>query len=358
MTPFLGNGPILVTGHTGFKGAWLVLLLRSFQLDVVGVSIDFQSDSLYSRIRNELDIEEVFLDIRNFRAINQVIKSRKPSIIFHLAAQPLVLESFRKPLETFQTNVMGTANILESVAGQEDVRSVIVSTTDKVYRNQSTERQAFQEDDPLGGNDPYSLSKVGTEAVVAAWQKIARVRKAKQPISAVRAGNVIGGGDYAKDRLMPDLIRGFLNKEPIEIRNPQSTRPWQHVLDPLMGYLKTAEHNITAEHPIDAINFGPLTTQNISVKEVIEESVKIWGVSPIIDFLPRDNDYLETSHLALDSTLARSKLGWVPQFSQKEAVRRTITWWKRLSSKDCSAYELCVEEIEEIKRLCGKRKRL
>ena len=229
------NGPVLVTGHTGFKGTWLTLLLEKLGVEVIGYSLEPEKDSLYARIGREGMISEKFADVRNFTAVQKFVDITKPVAVIHLAAQPLVLESFRSPRETFDTNVMGTVNLLESAFKSESVLAFLAITTDKVYKNEN-KGLAFKESDALAGKDPYSASKVGSEAAVDAWQQISKSLGGPR-VTAIRAGNVIGGGDWAKNRLVPDLIRGFKSGSKTIIRNPRSLRPWQHVLEPLSGYL-------------------------------------------------------------------------------------------------------------------------
>jgi CDP-glucose 4,6-dehydratase len=265
--------PVMITGHTGFKGTWLTLLLESQGIEVSGLSLRPEEDSLFSRLERSGKIHEQFLDIRDFNSVNSLINSVKPSVIFHMAAQPLVLQSYTDPRGTFETNVMGTANILESVSGLTDRSYVVAITTDKVYENLETGRK-FKEEDKLHGKDPYSASKVGTESVVAAWKNIWTANNSHK-ICSVRAGNVIGGGDFAKARLIPDIIRGIQQKTSIEIRNPASSRPWQHVLDPLFGYVSSAVALID-NVKLDAVNFGP-SEKSLTVEDVITIARKEFG---------------------------------------------------------------------------------
>jgi CDP-glucose 4,6-dehydratase len=248
------SGAILITGHTGFKGTWLTLLLEKMGIPAIGYSLPPIQDSLYQRANRLGAIPEIFADIRDLNEVERFLATHKPSAIIHLAAQPLVLESYKKPLDTFETNVMGTANILSAAFNTSTIRAVVAATTDKVYRNDNLGKP-FTETDPLSGKDPYSASKVGSEAAIAAWQNISNLSDGPKVVS-VRAGNVIGGGDWAENRIMPDLVRGFTSNQPIQIRNPDSTRPWQHVLDPLYGYLLTLQ-SLLEDVTIDSINFGP-----------------------------------------------------------------------------------------------------
>jgi CDP-glucose 4,6-dehydratase len=339
----LVNGPVLITGHTGFKGAWLTMLLQKIGIEVVGFSLPPLEDSLYSRVNMLGGIEEHFGDIRDVTEVSSVIKKFNPVAIMHLAAQPLVLESYNSPTETFDINCMGTANILQSGTLTKSVKSIIVVTTDKVYENNNL-GIPFKEDDPLKGKDPYSSSKVAAEAAISAWQQIA-ISDLGPKIISVRAGNVIGGGDLAKNRLIPDLIRSLLNKTTVEIRNPKSTRPWQHVLDPLCGYIKVLNSSFSGE--IDsAFNFGP-GEKSLEVQEVIDIAQKAWPNMFQVSIQNSQEPKYEAFSLELDSKRSNEKLGWIPGWSQSEAIKKTITWWKNLIVKDNSPIDLCNLDINE-----------
>ena len=334
---------ILVTGHTGFKGTWLTLLLERLGYEVCGLSLEAEKGSLYQRLNRINKIEEKISDIRDFNAVTQSISALKPNLIFHLAAQPLVLTSYAKPRETFETNIMGTVNILESAFKTSSVSHISVVTTDKVYRNEEIGRK-FIEADPLAGKDPYSASKVGTEAAVAAWIQLSKSVDGPQVMS-VRAGNVIGGGDYAEFRLLPDLVRGFKNDESVKVRNPHSTRPWQHVLDPLAGYLLAAAKN-EIKSGVRSFNFAPIG-ESLSVKKVCEIAAEAWGDSAQIE-LDQDESTMEAKTLELDSTLAQNVLGWYPSWTQEEAVVSTIEWWKKISLNPSLAFEACQTDLDKL----------
>jgi len=337
------DGPVLVTGHTGFKGTWLTLLLEKMGIPAVGFSLHPEESSLYRRANRYGKIDEEFGDIRNLPQVELFLKRHKPAAIIHLAAQPLVLESYAKPLETFETNVIGTANVISASYGESSVKAIVAVTTDKVYRNDNLGVR-FVETDSLSGKDPYSASKVGSEAVIAAWQNISRLSGGPF-LTAVRAGNVIGGGDFAKDRIMPDLIKGLSSRQEIEIRNPESSRPWQHVLDPLHGYLRTLQALLEGSS-IDSLNFGPIDA-SLTVREVVNISLGEWPAdsSELITFLERSNG-AESRSLELDSTKARSILRWDECWNQREAIVSTNKWWKRVLSSECSAEESCEVDLE------------
>jgi CDP-glucose 4,6-dehydratase len=335
-------GPVLITGHTGFKGAWLLLLLTELGIETAGYSLPPEPDSLHNRISDSLRVRETFGDICDKKNFDEFVKAIKPAYIFHLAAQPLVLKSYEIPLETFSTNVLGTANVLNAALKTKSVQGVSVITTDKVYRNLG-HGDRFIESDALQGSDPYSASKVGTEAAVAAWQQVSRLNDGPSIIS-LRAGNVIGGGDFAQNRLIPDLIRGAIEGKNTEIRNPESTRPWQHVLDPLMGYLKAAEYSILSKQ-FESFNFGPLEN-SLPVREVVAICGEEWNqIKTDVQTISHNNQ--ESEFLNLDSTKAMEVLGWRPHQTQESAIRSTVNWWKRLLTEHKDPHKLCLDEINE-----------
>ena len=326
-------GPKLITGHTGFKGTWLTFLLDHLDVPVIGYSLEPEKYSLYERTEQLGKIPEIFADIRDTEALRKFLVTHKPSAIIHMAAQPLVLESYQAPRETFDINVMGTVNVLDLAFSIDCVQSVIVITTDKVYRNDNSGR-AFVETDPLEGKDPYSASKVGTEAVVSAWQQIQKISGGPRVVS-VRAGNVIGGGDWAENRLMPDLVRGFISGEQIEIRNPGSTRPWQHVLDPLVGYVKALEHLLQGKEA-SSINFASNET-SLAVSEIVGIARESWPSETIVKFIddaPTKN--YESTFLSLNATLANQLFGDCGKWNQQKSVIKTIEWWIRVINEGVS----------------------
>jgi CDP-glucose 4,6-dehydratase len=335
-------GPVLVTGHTGFKGTWLTLLLERLNIPVVGISLPPEPDSLYSILDRKNKIEENFIDIRNLGDLQNTIQKFTPSAVLHMAAQPLVLESYESPLSTFETNVIGTANLLQSCLKTNSVETIGVITTDKVYKNLGSGR-AFIESDPLEGRDPYSASKVGAESVITAWREISN-RGGGPQIFSLRAGNVIGGGDRANHRLLPDIVKSKLYEKPLLVRNPQSARPWQHVLDPLHGYLLALEKSMKNEIS-PAYNFGP-AAKSLTVENVINIANKAWGNS--IEVKKSDNsknDKYEAGDLAIDASLSHKELGWSPIWSQEGAVTSTINWWKQVSTGGLTAYQSCLHDI-------------
>ena len=339
-------GPLLLTGHTGFKGTWMTFLLEHLNIPVVGYSFPAEMDSLYERAERTGAIPEVFADIRDYEALEHFIDLHKPSTIIHMAAQPLVLKSYENPRETFDVNVMGTVNILDIAFKKDFVKAIIVVTTDKVYKNDNSGR-AFIETDPLEGKDPYSASKVGTESVVTAWQQIAKVSGGPRVIS-VRAGNVIGGGDYAENRIIPDLIRGAISGSPVEIRNPDSTRPWQHVLEPILGYLFTIEHLLQFELP-GSLNFGPSeSARKVKVIEIVEMFRKKWKVSASqnleISIIQNPLD-VEAKYLELNSQWASTVLDWASTIDSNQALNLTVDWYLQAEIFKQDVLKLCLSNI-------------
>ena len=338
-------GPVLITGHTGFKGTWATVLLEELGVEVIGFSLIPESNSLFERADRTGAIKEVFGDIRDYETLDSHIKNLKPSAIIHMAAQPLVLESYRQPKETFDVNIMGTVNVLSSAFAHDCVQAVVVVTTDKVYRNDNSGR-AFIESDALEGKDPYSASKVGTEAAVAAWQQIQRISGGPKVV-AVRAGNVIGGGDWANNRLLPDLIRSFSSGQKLTVRNPLSTRPWQHVLDPLYGYLATLE-SLLNDVKISSINFGP-ETKSIEVAEVAKVAIKTWRLETNIEIIGSGLDAnTEASSLDLNPDLAKRTLKWTPIWSQTEAIISTVQWWDKVLNQGIKPIDACLDDLNNL----------
>lgn len=334
------SGPLLVTGHTGFKGTWLSMLLESVGVEFVGYSLMPQEKSLFNTLGRTSKVNEEFGDIRDFERLRDFIDQVNPTAVLHMAAQPLVLESYKSPRETFETNVQGTVNLLQACMENSNVETIGIVTTDKVYKNLNLGIR-FKEDDPLSGKDPYSASKVGTEAAVAAWQQISKINGGPN-IFSLRAGNVIGGGDYAENRLIPDLVNSLNRHEVLDIRSPSASRPWQHALDPLHGYLMAIESSLSGNQT-SAFNFAPIE-DSLTVKEVVEIAESAWGEPAKIKYLSTEN-LLESERLDLDSTKATNILGWLPAWNQKEAIRASILWWKSLYSSQESAHDLCKRDL-------------
>lgn len=316
----------LITGHTGFKGAWLTLWLTSLGHKVSGISLDpipgalFETANIAELVENDLRI-----DIRNADKTADAIKNLAPDVVFHMAAQPLVRESYRDPRGTIETNVMGTLNVIEAVSETPSVKAQVVVTTDKVYRNMN-QVAGYVESDPLGGDDPYSASKAMADILAHSWVTSFN----SPPTTIVRAGNVIGGGDVSKDRLMPDLINSYLqNKAPL-LRYPNAVRPWQHVLDCLNGYLLISE-NLLSGNQISEVNIGPDADSFVSVSQVAELVANELGSDLTwrsdIEINPH-----EAGLLALNATLAANELGWKNRLNFEESVKWTTEWYQQVAS--------------------------
>jgi CDP-glucose 4,6-dehydratase len=335
------DGPIFITGHTGFKGSWLSLLLNHLRIEHFGYSLQAEEDSLYKRANLERVSRGVVGDIRDLDNLSKVIKDVRPSAVIHLAAQALVLKSYQEPLETFQTNCMGTANVLKAAFDTASVEIVLVITTDKVYKNDNSGRR-FVESDPIEGKDPYSASKVAAEAVCAAWQQVSKISGGPKVLVA-RAGNVIGGGDFAKDRLIPDVIRAIVSEQNLLVRSPEATRPWQHVLDPLIGYLKYIECAQSSLSIEPSLNFGPLEP-SLRVKNVLQIAKE--HLEKLKFTYKEVSQEIESQTLELDPSCAIARLCWRPQWNQEEAINRTFMWWAKTLASPTNALENCVEDIE------------
>ena len=318
---------ILVIGHTGFKGAWLSRVLVLSGARVFGLSLPAEPGTLKSKIENLGLEKETFLDINSRLDIDNFFTENTFEGVFHFAAQSLVIKSYDQPLETFITNVIGTAHILDSIINHKAASWVIVATTDKVYKN-IEQRKGYKENDSLGGKDPYSASKAGTEMVVMAWQNLSNVSQAGVRIISVRAGNVIGGGDISENRLLPDLIKSFHQNTDGKIRNPKSIRPWQHVLDPLNGYLKLGIKLMLKKDLSNSYNFGPGKSSKLTVKQIAEFAAGLWGDRAKIVFDSGEKFPPESKLLWLNSKLAKRDLGWSNSLDAKEAVRWVMEWEK------------------------------
>jgi CDP-glucose 4,6-dehydratase len=322
---------VLVTGHTGFKGGWISLWLKKLGASVWGVSLPPPTHpNLHEVIKASAFAGEIECDIRNFEALSAAVQQIQPEIIFHLAAQPIVRRSYAEPLETLNTNAVGTANLLEAVRRGELSCPVIVVTSDKCYENREWEF-AYRENDPLGGHDVYSMSKAATELVAAAWSRSFFAPNPKLgPVATVRAGNVIGGGDYAKDRLIPDCIRALMEQQPIMVRNPSAVRPWQHVLECLSGYLwlgaRLGQEPKTSRLA-GAFNFGPEPSARQPVRRLVETVLGIWPGKWVDGSRPDDPH--EAVLLSLSIEKAGALLGWHPVWDFDEAIRRTVIWYRQ-----------------------------
>ena len=323
---------VLITGHTGFKGSWLTYWLKEIGAEVFGYSLKPKTipnhfDLLIS------DLKSSFNNICDLKRLKKFVNETNPEIIFHLAAQPLVRQSYIDPIETYQTNVIGTANLLESIKNNQFVKAVIVITTDKCYKNLN-QSQGYKESDVLGGYDPYSSSKACVELLVSSFRDSffnpkEYGNKHQVLVATARAGNVIGGGDWSEDRLIPDLVKNAISNKITKIRYPNATRPWQHVLDPLMGYLMLGEKLLKGETQFaQAWNFGPKEFDILTVKELALKSQKLWNK---IEFEVQNNhnELHEATFLSLNIDKATTLLGWKPKWNSSEAIKKTIEWYEK-----------------------------
>ena len=350
MEDFYKNKRILITGHTGFKGTWLCLYLLKFKAKIFGYSLTPEKNSLYLQVEKYLkdNIQEHYENILNSDKLAEVIKNVQPDIIFHLAAQPLVRKSYDNPIETWETNLIGSLNLLNSLKQYSKKCAVLVITTDKVYLNREWEF-GYRENDILSGNDPYSASKAALEIAVSSWRFSFCGNKKYQnsniSIATARAGNVIGGGDMAADRIVPDCIRSLINNEKIIIRNPDSTRPWQHVLEPLNGYLLLAmQLYLNPNKFSSAFNFGPDIQNNTSVENLVQQILKSWNGEYLIH---KDSEnYYESSLLHLQIDKVYKKLNWYPKWDFSKTVKKTILWYKNVF-EGLSPLEMCKLDIED-----------
>lgn len=325
---FWSGKKVFLTGHTGFKGSWLALWLDMLGASVFGYSLRPVVPSLYHSASLEGRFEEAYADVRDDERLQQEMSTFAPDVVFHLAAQPLVRASYREPVGTYETNVMGTVNLLEAVRNTPSVKSVVVITTDKCYRDMNWE-WGYRETDELGGADPYSSSKACAELVCDAWRRSYFVHSGVS-LATARAGNVIGGGDWAEDRLVPDAVKAFGRGELLTIRSPNAVRPWQHVLEPLSGYLMLAERLYQGDRSCACgWNFGPPAEDSRKVKDMVESLVALWGDGAAYGI--EENHTLHESHLLrLDSSRAIQKLGWRPKLSFERAVETTVAWYKKV----------------------------
>jgi CDP-glucose 4,6-dehydratase len=340
---FWNNKRVLLTGHTGFKGSWLSLWLQSLGAEVRGIALaPPTSPSLFEMAKVSKGMDSHLQDIRFFEKIKLLFDDFKPEILIHMAAQPLVRLSYIQPLETFATNVMGTVNILEAARQTNSIKTIVNITSDKCYENSGL-NHSYSESEPMGGHDPYSSSKGCAELVSSAYSRSFMVEQGISMGSA-RAGNVIGGGDWASDRLIPDILRSIEKGESIYLRNPNSIRPWQHVLEPLSGYLILAEYLYENEPcQSEGWNFGPCSNGERSVSWVVDYLCKTYGCNQKWSKQPGDHPH-EAEFLKLDISKARDRLHWEPQWNLETALNRTVEWHKYwLDGEDVRA--ICFDQI-------------
>ena len=333
---------VLLTGHSGLKGSWLTLWLRRLGAQVTGISLPpLATPNLFTQARIATLCDSRFCDIRDGAAIAGLIRVAKPEIVFHMAAQPLVRAGYREPVETFDTNVMGTVHVLDALRGLDGIRAAVMVTTDKVYRTQEP-RRPYREEDPLGGHDPYSASKAACEIVVASYRD-ALLAQQGVAVASARAGNVIGGGDWSQDRLIPDCVRAWQANETLQVRLPLAVRPWQYVLEPLAGYLTLARKLIDGTAPAGGYNFGPDETDAVPVRDLVELARAAYG-SGSARYAENVEGPHEAGWLALDNAKAEALLDVRPRLTLANAIERTMAWY-RAQQGGADAHALCEAEI-------------
>ncbi len=351
---FWQNKRVLITGHTGFKGSWLSLWLEQLGAELCGIALEPPTDpSLFKEARVAQGMRSEIADIRDLERVKEILREHRPEVIFHMAAQPLVRKSYDDPVGTYSTNVMGTVNLLESVRGSDSVRAVVIITTDKCYENKEWV-WPYRETDRLGGYDTYSNSKACAELVVAAYRSSffnpSEYSLHGVSIASVRAGNVIGGGDWAEGRLIPDIMRAFMTNRPVEIRNPHATRPWQHVLEPLRGYIAVGEalcNDGTTSG--EAWNFGPEQQGARPVAWIVKELAELWGDVRTWKRESGSHPH-EAQSLKLDCSKAEARLGWRPVLQLKDALAMTASWYQARSKLEDMHIFTCAQ-IQQYEKL-------
>ena len=321
---------VLITGHTGFKGSWLAFWLNQLEALVGGISLNPESEANHWDLLN-LSVDDCRVDIRNAEKVQEIIDTFRPEIVFHLAAQPLVRRSYKEPIDNWSSNVMGTAHVLEACRHSESVRAIVAITTDKVYANQEWP-WGYRENDRLGGHDPYSASKAACELLIDSYRNAFFKEKNMPLLASARAGNVIGGGDWSEDRLIPDFVRSVNQHKPLVIRSPQATRPWQHVLECLAGYMLLGQKLLEGRQEYaEAWNFGPAPEGNRSVEEVLTLLQRQW---PELKWQQnQDPQPHESNLLYLDHSKAKCELGWQPVWSLEQALQATADWYRQFQEQ-------------------------
>jgi len=333
---------VLITGHTGFKGSWLTLWLARLGADIAGIALAPSTDpNLFTLARVDKAIDNYICDVRAGESITSLVRAVRPEIIFHLAAQPLVRVSYREPVDTIAINVMGTMHLCEAMRCVDSVRVAVFVTTDKVYKNCEWP-YPYREQDPLGGHDPYSASKAASELLIDSYQR-SFLADHGVAVATARAGNVVGGGDWSDERLIPDAVRSWGNGHPLSVRNPDAIRPWQHVLDPLCGYLRLAELLWDRPELAGAYNFGPETHEAAMVRDVVELARSVYGCGDVVYEGSHDGLH-EAGRLTLEVSKIRTVLGMTQRWSLATAIGRTMSWYRRLA-EGVEASLLCEEDF-------------
>lgn len=346
---FFTGKNVFLTGHTGFKGAWMTVWLNSLGANVKGYALEAESPSLYQDINGDTLCESVVADIRDQQQLIEAVRAFQPDIIYHMAAQPLVLDAYNRPVYTFEVNAIGTANLLEAAKSVEKKCTIINITTDKVYENKEW-YYPYRENDHLGGYDPYSASKACAEIVSASYRSSffnpKDYTQHQTSLATVRAGNVIGGGDWAENRIIPDIVRAVSVGDEVTLRNPNAVRPWQHVLEALYGYLLLAIR--MDENPTrfsEAFNFGPLFDESITVEFLVQQAIEEWGKGSY-KVEQQAGQLHEAKLLRLDCSKAVNELKWHPKWNAKQAIQHTIKWYKKALDKNQSPLEITQAQIK------------
>ncbi len=342
---FYKNKKVLVTGATGFKGAWICYLLKILGAKISGIGHKpNKNQNLFYSLNLEKKIHLKLFDIRNKKKLNSFIKTTKPQIIFHLAAQPLIFESYKKPFKTFTVNSVGTLNLLEIVRENKFIKSLLCVTSDKCYENNNS-TTGFKEDDKLGGEDPYSASKASAELIIRSYTE-SFFKKSNRGVASARAGNVIGGGDWSPNRLIPDTIISLIKNKKIIIRNPNFNRPWQHVLEPIYGYLILAKKNYQNPKKYSGPwNFGTEKNTVTSVKKIVQFMLKIWGKGKLV--IKKNRKYYEQVNLQLNINKTKKILKWKPKFSIYKSVKITVEWYKQVLVDKISPEKVTEKQIND-----------
>ncbi len=352
------NKTVLVTGHLGFKGSWLAFWLKKMGAKVVGYSLEPDTEEHLFKVLNlENTLEDSLVsDIRDEEKLNAYFAKHNPDVVFHLAAQPLVRLSYFEPVETYETNIIGALKVMEAARKTPSVKAFVNVTTDKCYENKE-KKEGYREDEPMGGYDMYSSSKGCSEILTSSYRRSFLSDGKPYALGSGRAGNVIGGGDWAKDRLIPDCIKAFRQNETVFIRNPLATRPWQHVLEPLAGYLRLGQKLLEDGHKYaDGFNFGPNEDSVLTVAEVSKMVTEFYGKGKV--FVGEPSPLHEAGLLMLNIEKAEKVLNWTPTLTAQSAVRNTVEWYKHFYANDCDMYEYTMTQIKEYEKLFNKKDNL
>lgn len=356
---FWQNRRVFLTGHTGFKGTWLSLWLADMGAKVTGYALLPPTEpNLYDLAGASSCVRSLIADIRDRAVLCEAMREAKPEIVIHMAAQPLVLDSYRNPAETYEVNVMGTVNVLEAVRGCKGIRAVLNVTTDKCYENREWD-WGYRENDALGGRDPYSNSKACSELITACYRQaffsVETFPEHGVSVATARAGNVIGGGDWAAQRLVPDCMRSLLKSEPVPVRNPDSIRPWQHVLDPLCGYLTLAEKMVLGGPDFaESWNFGPAEENSKSVGWMVKKVCKLWGTGAQYEIDTKCGNGHEAGLLRLDCSKTRNRLNWQPVWPISRALEKVVEWTKAYQ-QGADMRQITMSQIHEYERQAAKQ---